>query len=222
MPNNIDNVMTILGPADDIAAFIQKARGRRPEPLPTEQELACHERNHPGVPYPKFKEEVPLEFHCIVPLPEEYANRDYHCFGYEAERAAWGVKWGAYGQGPPVVEKDRATYTFTTAWDTPMVWVKKASIAFPGLVFAVSFGGEGPTRGRYMFYRGYQMEREWGESVDDEIKNELAASCLVYNPKANEEEERVWHDAYEDRTRKFIQEHGTWVDDLVTYKNFRL
>lgn len=94
-------------------------------------------------------------FHSLVPLPPQYSQRAYGDGrpgnGFDLECETWGVKWGAYDQKKPVLENGLATYRFTTAWSAPTKFVGKVYPQWPALYFWLSWGGEGPTRGRATF-----------------------------------------------------------------------
>lgn len=96
MPNHVKNKLTIVGPDEVVRAFVDKAHGCAPRAKPSKFDLAMWAKSNPGEPYPKEHGPDHLQFHRIVPLPAEYAERDYNEFGYDAERETWGVKWGAY------------------------------------------------------------------------------------------------------------------------------
>lgn len=147
MPNHVDNKLSVLGPPKSVSAFVATARGRRPKSGDKDGENATVGDGP----------EVPLNFHSLVPLPEEYGTNPYGDMsarsGINLEREAWGIKWGAYrDQREPECEPGLATYAFRTAWNGPhIIFMPKVAKRFPGLLFLLSWGGEGPTRGRALF-----------------------------------------------------------------------
>jgi hypothetical protein len=91
------------------------------------------------------------------------------------EMETWGIKRCSYSSS---VECDPglATYRFETAWQAPHeVLLPKVAARFPELLFLLSWGGEGPTRGRAWF-RGNKSavkdepyrERDYPDGEDDE------------------------------------------------------
>ncbi len=69
-------------------------------------------------------------------LPSEYDWRVKH----------WGTKWDVKAT---LVNKDnkRIVYSFRSAWNPPLAWLKKAAQAFPSLQFNLSYKDEGENVG---------------------------------------------------------------------------
>lgn len=155
MPNHINNTLSVAGDPAEVARFMDAARGIPLEPGPRNRFRAVGE-----VP----PREMPLDFGSLNPLPSESTERSYNDFGYEAEIAAWGVKWGAYDQQDPIVEGGIATYEYTTTWGIGYDFHSIVAENWPALTFLLSYGGEGPVRGRIAF-RG---DAEDGSVEDDD------------------------------------------------------
>lgn len=155
MPNHVRNILTVIGPARDVANFVLLSSLPRPRTAdlkgsPNYQDPACTA--------PTF------DFHGVVPLPEAYSTMPYddgRAYGcQEMEREVWGCKWGPYNHQPArdvVIEEHKATFAFTIAWGTPRRYYAQASMRFPQCVFAVSYGGEGPCWGREIWQGGQKM-----------------------------------------------------------------
>lgn len=198
MPNNVRHRMTIMGPHNDIRAFVDKARGPIPQSGDAEETAALLNT----VP---STDTVPLSFHAIVPLPADYFTRPYDTYGHKAERDAWGVKWGAYDQTEPIAEPRRATYEFTCAWGLPDQFLVAASAAWPTLVFLVSWGGEGPTRGRVKAIRGELS------SVISETYETTKHLYPKLAPDADAAAEEAWTAAYNAVELEHVRTHDAWV-----------
>jgi len=204
MPNHINNKLTILGPDEAVRAFVAQAHGCAPRSLPTSSDLEEWAHSHPGEPYPKEHGPDHLQFHCIVPLPAEYAERDYDSFGFQAERDAWGVKWGAYDQSPPTVREGRADYAFQTAWALPDLWVRRASEAWPQLRFICSAGGEGPYRARVVYAAGTDLDRRF-DAWKDPAKIEAPET-------SSDDDEDAWFEERLAIRERLLREHDDYVE----------
>jgi hypothetical protein len=77
MPNWCFNELTITGPAEDLKRFKERAAGLSPWASASERV-----RNV-------------LNFHSLVPVPDDIIQTGYDPTGYEWEIQNWGVKWGA-------------------------------------------------------------------------------------------------------------------------------
>ena len=80
MPNWCLNKLTITGPEADVQAFKTKAVGHSPWEEPEGEPDA-------------------LNFHSLVPIPENLLAAGYDGARYDWEMANWGCKWGASGPG---------------------------------------------------------------------------------------------------------------------------
>lgn len=195
MPNHVQHALTVLGPAEDVAAFVVKANA------PVQQS-----GDEPGsFNYMKNVRVSPLSFHAIVPLPDEYSKVPYSHAGYYMESDTWGVKWGAYNEELPEIVNGNATYKFTCAWGVPHAFFEKASVSWPSLKFCVSFGGEGPVRGRRTYQNG-----ECTVLAQDEDGPEYPK----YRDDMTDAEEDAHYFTYKDAERYYINTHKEWIASL--------
>lgn len=146
MPNHCENVMSVCGSPEDVAAFVEKVKGVGPNYA------------SPGTPFdklPKGERQDPkdlpvsiLSFHQTVPIPEEIQVQGYDPAGYNAQSGLWGTKWGAYDVSLIKYEGGLVKYAFTTAWCPPQMWLINTSKVFPDLTFYLSYSEESPSRGK--------------------------------------------------------------------------
>lgn len=195
VPNHVDHRLTIVGPDADVRAFVDRAHAPPPK-----------NGDEPGSPnyFDGPPSALHLSFHAIVPLPPEYSTREYSPAGYDMEIATWGVKWGAYDQKPPIVTEGQAVYAFSCAWGLPTPFLAAASAAWPGLAFLVSYGGEGPVRGRVVFFRGKPLVA-YGEPAH--------APYPEWSDREGFEED-AYFDAYRAAQRHYLDTHDAWVADF--------
>ncbi len=115
-----------------------------------------------------------FEFDRLIPLPESYSQFPYSSHGYDLEAETWGIKWGAFNHAPPKFEEGCATYWFRCAWEAPRFFLEKVSLFWPDLWFVVSYGGEGPVRGRFALHAGQYLENiaDRGYVFDEDIPEE--------------------------------------------------
>ena len=106
MPNWCHNKLTITGPEADVRAFKEKAVGRCPWRKPEETEVEA------------------LNFHSLVPVPEEILRAGYESAGYDWERENWGCKWGAMNSTILDEWEGHIEYEFYTAWSPPMEFLQ--------------------------------------------------------------------------------------------------
>ncbi|MGN6107777.1 MAG: hypothetical protein ACTHU0_21905 [Kofleriaceae bacterium] len=193
--------LTVCGSKNDIEAFVATARGAAPATGDKHGTL-----NH--------REKLivePLCFHLIAPLSDAYARGSYSDVGYHMEADGWSVKWGAYDAAEPVLSTNgtRVTYIFTCAWGPPVKALQRASMRYPSLWFYLSWGGEGPCRGRHTFRAGEicsALQDDWKHNIQPEYPTETE-----YN--VNESAAAAKADAAE---QKYILEHDAWVDRMAT------
>ena len=128
MPNHCANRLTVKGPAAQVEAFRERAKG----------------------------EEEVLDLNKFIPMPEDFRNTEPP--NHDADQAAaltkkygkpdwytwtatnWGTKWGCY-DGEIVDEGDgHVTYQFYTA-SSPFKQsvLQKMSKGYPGLLFTLTF-----------------------------------------------------------------------------------
>ena len=193
MPNNVHITFTAVGEAERITAFIQQARGTR---KPT-GDVPEDEQGRKNYNYHPERDESAFEFDRLVPLPDSYSLYSYSDHGYELESRTWGTKWGAYGvKGPTQKRETEVTYTFTVAWEPPKLFFEKVSMQWPDLLFAISYGGEGPCLGHFSIHHGVYACEEEGDYHDapPEDEDNEEASYALY--KEWQEQYRRGHDAY--------------------------
>ena len=120
MPNWCYNKLTITGPEADVQAFKARAVGHSPW---------------------KEREEDPdaLNFHSLVPVPDEVLQAGYEAAGLDWERENWGCKWGA--DEPQILDEggNRIIYEFCTAWSPPIEFLQKVAVQWPALVFVLVY-----------------------------------------------------------------------------------
>ena len=120
MPNWCSNTLTITGPRGGCAAFKEKATGLCPWLKPEETEVEM------------------LNFHSLVPVPEEVLKAGYEAAGEDWERENWGCKWGA--DGTTIVDEGACiTYEFYTAWSPPIEFLQTVAVQWPALVFVLAY-----------------------------------------------------------------------------------
>ncbi len=114
-----------------------------------------------------------------------------------------GIKWGSYTHKEPECDPGLATYTFGTAWDGPYkVFMPKVATRFPSLTFLLSWGGEGPTRGR-MRFKGKRTAGKKDEYRDSDYPQ--------YNDEMNAQMEAVWDENYRKVQNAYLTSHPLWV-----------
>jgi hypothetical protein len=190
MPNHVKIKLTIKGPDKDVKRFVAQARAVPPMCGPGDGNYQPDKKREP----------LDLSFHAIVPLPQSYSERSYTDCGYDLEHETWGTKWGAYDQEPPTFADGAATYSFTCAWGHPDKWLRKAAASWPSLKFFMSYGGEGPTRGRLTYQRD-QEPKKWTE--------EGAARYPSDDEGLSDDE---YCDQYDLAQEHFIRTHHAWAE----------
>ena len=129
MPNWCHNKLTITGPEADVQAFKERAVGHSPWLKP---------EGDPDV----------LNFHSLVPVPEEVLKAGYESAGYDWERENWGCKWGA--ENPTILDEwpGHVEYEFSTAWSPPDKFLQTVAVQSPALVLILEYEEPG------MAYKG--------------------------------------------------------------------
>lgn len=182
MPNYIDINLSVMGKDQRLGEFTKQAKGPR---KPT-GDLPTHPNGTKNHNY-DCAENPPssvFEFDRLIPLPESYSQLSYSSHGYHLEMQTWGIKWGAFGHKQPRFEEGCATYWFRCAWEAPRVFLEKVSKQWPDLWFVVSYGGEGPVRGRFALHDGAYIEN-------------IASSGYAFDESLSEEGQRQgWVNAY--------------------------
>ena len=121
MPNYCSNKLTITGPDTDVRSFKEKAAGPCPWLKLDETEVEV------------------LNFHSLVPVPDEVLKAGYEAAGYDWERENWGCKWGA--DEPQILDEggNCLIYEFYTAWSPPIEFLEKVAVLWPVLQFVLEY-----------------------------------------------------------------------------------
>lgn len=209
MANTIDNLLSVIGEPAAVAAFVLTARGRHPRNGDAGEPTASGQGRYASKP------EGPVNafnFHTLVPLPADYSINPYgdgsERSGFKLEVETWGIKWGSYAHGEPVTDPGAATYSFQTAWDGPHeVFMPKVSLRFPDLLFLLSWGGEGPTRGRALFAGGLKTGGLDGYR-DEDYRDHIPA-------EEKEDEPGAW-DAHQAVQNARLIGHPLWLALTLT------
>jgi|SRR5579872_415392 len=193
MPNYIDITLSVMGEDDRLGEFTRTAKGtgKPTGDLPTLPD-GSRNLNYECTSDPPTSV---FEFDRLVPLPDSYSQFPYSDHGYHLEQETWGIKWGAFAHKPPKFEEGCATYWFRCAWEAPRVFLEKVSRNWPDLWFVVSYGGEGPIRGRFALARGDYLENCAEQGCDTDMSDEEWEA--QYNTWVNAY--RTSHEAYTKR-----------------------
>lgn len=212
VPNHVRQKLTVVGTKEDVEAFVVTARGARP----MTGDRAVDANGHENCNYHPRLTIEPLCFHLIAPVKDRFSKYPYGSegsIGYEAEVEAWGVKWGPYDVDPasPALTDDgtRVTYEFTCAWGPPVKALTRASLRYRSLRFYLSWGGEGPCRGRHAFEAGKTTIKR-SDDYERDIETELPTDAEY---EADEDAALAKSDAAE---RKYIATHDAWVQEQLS------
>ena len=120
MPNWCTNKLTIIGPGAEVQGFKTKAVGKSPWDEPGENPNA-------------------LNFHSLIPVPDEILAADYGDARYNWEITHWGCKWGAANS--VIVEEwdGYVEYAFDTAWSPPIELLETMATQWPNLSFVLVY-----------------------------------------------------------------------------------
>ena len=132
MPNWCMNKLTVTGPEADVQRFKEMAVGQSPWLRPGERP------EEPNV----------LNFHSLVPIPDEVLAAGYADAGYDWEVAHWGCKWGARDACILDEWDGHIEYEFNTAWSPPIEFLEQVAKQFPSLLFLLDYDEPG------MAYKG--------------------------------------------------------------------
>ncbi len=180
MPNHCTNKVSIIGVrAHEFADAVNIATPHYPP-----QGSWDTDRKEP--------EPEPFSFHAIIPIPDIVLAAGYSETGYKWQCSNWGTKWGAYDYGPVKRGKNVVTYTFDTAWAPPLPVLAQASHRW-GVLVALSYHEEYPSRGRHLFVGGRSKLK-----IDDTDSPERAYA--------------KWH-------KEYFNTHGAWVRGLAKSKH---
>lgn len=123
MPNWCANKLTVTGPAAEVLAFEDRALGHAP--WLESQEL----EERPNV----------LNFHSLVPIPDEVLAAGYGDAGHNWEMENWGCKWGATEACILDEWEGFIAYEFNTAWSPPLEFLQTAAKNWPNLTFVLEY-----------------------------------------------------------------------------------
>lgn len=141
MPNWCHNKLTITGPEVDVRSFKEKAAGHCPWYKPDETEIEV------------------LNFHSLIPVPDNVLQAGYEAAGYDWERANWGCKWGA--DNAQLLDEGGTCliYEFDTAWSPPMQFLQTVAKQWGALQFVLDYEEPG------MGYKG--LAKVQGDVCED-------------------------------------------------------
>jgi hypothetical protein len=129
------NLLTVTGSAEEVSAFVTKAKGIRA--------LSRYERENPirgAVPPDTVYD---LSFHSLYPVPDDLLDSTDNHAVIDWEYTHWGVKLGACNPRIKLLRPSEVQYSFETAWGPPPEFVTKVAADFPSLRFEMrSWGGE--------------------------------------------------------------------------------
>tara|TARA_R110000824_G_scaffold248470_2_gene437545 strand:+ start:55 stop:753 length:699 start_codon:yes stop_codon:yes gene_type:complete len=133
MPNHCSNTLSFTGKRSHCFDFARD-HYRFPE---------AWDSNKPN------KIKTTLDFSLCVPYPRERATSDGW---YDYHIGNWGTKWNAYDVYPETfpeviegIEEDwtndsaSGSYSFSTAWSPPELWLKAVTKHYPGLSFLLTY-----------------------------------------------------------------------------------
>jgi hypothetical protein len=144
MPNWCVNQLTVRGPSAELARFKSQAVGHYP--WSTAEERGAEPPN-------------PLNFHSLVPIPEEILRSAYNDAAYNWEKENWGNKWGACDVGLLDEWPESLVYSFNTAWSPPIAFLQKVCRQWPVLTFILEYDEPG------IGFKG--LARGHGEEFED-------------------------------------------------------
>ena len=216
MPNHVEIALTIAGPKDRVAHFVEKAKEKGPE-------------------------SQPISFHQFVPVPQGLIDRSFGAekelreaeengtslerfdgfiSRYDWQNCHWGTKWDTYDVQEPKIEDTIATYVFTCAWGPPVAFVENVSIQYPECTFYVSYGGEGPCLGKFAFHNGICLIDKAGSKDGDqgpEYPHEIDEKYESATPEEKEklnDLENEWGEAYSTWEKQYLISHDEWVNQM--------
>lgn len=173
MPNIVQNILRVTGPLDVVADFLDvnvaQAGGYR---------IAPWSRNMQPERYSDGQTHEPREtrlftFAGLVPIPQSVLDAGYSDAGHDWQRENWGVKWDA-GKPEVVQVSNGAIITFTTAWSSPLAWLRVAVGRFQVLHFELFARDEYPwtlSVDAYTYDGDAEWEQVYGETIqtDSEV-----------------------------------------------------
>jgi Ferredoxin-like domain in Api92-like protein len=122
MPNWCSNHLTVKGEREEVQTFKEKAVGHNPWDTP-----------------PPDEKPSPLNFHSLVPIPENILQGKYENAGYGWEIANWGCRSGASDAELVDDNGSELFYGFDTVWDPPTTFLKHLGKYWPNLKFLLEY-----------------------------------------------------------------------------------
>jgi hypothetical protein len=114
----------VRGPAKEATRFKKQAAGH--DPWMTPKEKASHPPS-------------PLNFHSLVPIPENILQSGNAEAGHDWKMAHWGTKWGACDAGLVDESDGCLMYSFNTAWLPPIAFLENVCEQWPPLTFILEY-----------------------------------------------------------------------------------
>lgn len=135
MPNWIQNKLYIVGTPAELDRFAAQAIPAAPGVTSVPAGVLSFGRFIPE----------PRRFPRTYPTGRQYLPK---CIRWRLVN--WGTKWEAYNTTVLRVSRRRLRYTFATAWQPPVPWLKTASRRFPSLTFSLhAFDYDDPRKSYY-------------------------------------------------------------------------
>jgi hypothetical protein len=83
---------------------------------------------------------LPIPLPTQLPIPLKPIDKNIESFDQREWCVQnWGTKWDAYDIEPIITNRDNTLILFTTAWNPPIVWIKKIGVMFPELIFELAW-----------------------------------------------------------------------------------
>lgn len=191
MPNWCNNRLSVVGPKDEVRAFVKRAQG-------VTQHYA---------PHVDSEKEEDFSFHQLVPIPDDVMKMNYDPHGISAERRLWGVKWGGCHSVLESHTDGLAIYVFDTPWGPPDNLLVTISSQHPKLTFVISYAEESPTRGRYAVRGLHTIDNTSAGVIPEPDQPEEPAS------------EKTWDEYYEgpyaEWHNEFLNSHNEWTEKNI-------
>ena len=125
MPNWCENILTIEGPAEEIAAFKAKAAALIAEDVPAEAEAEV------------------IRIENFIPVPAEVEAADDGNGQEDWEIEHWGCKWGASNSALSGISDNCVHYYFQTPWAPPLAFLEQVSKDWPRLRLVLAYNESG-------------------------------------------------------------------------------
>lgn len=125
MPDWVNNYLDVRGELEEVQRFKKTAVGPNPWRRP-----------------PRLYITSPLNFHSLIPIPDEALQKPYHLAGHGWEHENWGCKWGACDSELVVNNGCELYYTFETPWNPPLDFLKSLGVLWPNLKFLLEYDND--------------------------------------------------------------------------------